>query len=470
MIRPEELLVDNFAGGGGASCGIEAALGRHVDIAINHSPAAIAMHRANHPRTKHYCESVWDVDPAEVCAGRPVGLVHLSPDCTHFSKAKGGKPVSRRIRGLAWLAVRWAKSVRPRVIVLENVEEFTTWGPLNADGKPDRSRNGRTFQRFVAKLRAYGYVVDWRILVAADFGAPTTRRRLFMVARCDGHSIVWPEPSHGRGHARPWRTAAEVIDWSLPVRSIFGRKKPLADATLRRIAAGVKRFVIESPRPFIAPVMHQGDQRTHDVAEPVRTVTAANRGELALVAAFMAKHYGGVVGHGVQLPLGTVTSVDHHSLAVAHLTKFYGTAGAGADVREPMPTVTANDRGGGHLAEVRAFLVKYYGASPASQQQSLLEPLHTVTSRARFGLVTIEGHDYQIVDVGMRILSPRELFAAQGFPPDYVIDAPIEPSGNRRARTLTKTAQIECAGNSVCLAVEEAVVAANFGRRFAEVA
>ncbi len=418
------LVVDNFAGGGGASTGIEAALGRPIDIAINHSPQAIAMHAANHPNTLHFCENVWQVDPAEVCAGRPVVLAWFSPDCTHFSRAKGGKPRSKKTRALAWVVVRWARAVRPAVIMLENVEEFLTWGPLGADGQPDARRAGRTFKMWVGKLRALGYNVEWRSLVAADFGAPTTRRRLFLIARCDGQPIVWPTPTHGRGRAKPWRTAAEIIDWSIPCPSIFDRKKPLAEATLRRIAAGLRRYVIEHPRPFVIPVRshggialvapcllpvtHQGGERVYPVDEPTRTITAANRGEIALAAATLIQ-----TGYG--------------------------------------------EREGQAPRVVQAFLVKYYGSSgrPESQQQSLFEPLHTATAKARFGLVVIEGTEYQIVDIGMRMLAEGELFAAQGFPADYVLDAPF------RHRRLNKTEAIELAGNSVCPPLSEALVRAN---------
>lgn len=491
-----DLIVDSFAGGGGASTGIEAALGRPVDIAINHSPAAIAMHRANHPRTLHLCENVWQVDPLAACGGRPVGFAHFSPDCTFFSRAKGGKPLDKKVRALAWTVIRWGRTVWPRVILLENVPEFLDWGPLNREGRPDPSRKGRTFRVWLGKLRALGYQVDHRLLVAADYGTPTTRRRLFLVARCDGEPIAWPEPTHGKGRQRPWRTAAEIIDWSLPCPSIFDRARPLAEATLQRIAAGVRRYVLESARPFVvkyhggrewrgqsvaeplhtvdtanhyalvAPtlVSHYGNSVGRSVCEPAPTVTAGGQGHTALVAALITKHYGnGVVGHGVERPLGAVTAIDHHAVTAAFLTKFYGTS-TGSDVREPLPTVTAEcDRGGGHLAEVRAFLVKYYGAEQ-SQQQSLFDPLHTVTTKARFGLVTVAGEAYQIADIGMRMLAPHELFAAQGFPPEYVIAPLFE------GRPLTKTAQIALAGNSVCPQVEEAIVRANLRERIAEVA
>lgn len=443
------LIIDNFAGAGGASLGIEMALGRHVDYAINHNPHALTMHEANHPHTTHLCEDVFDVSPRKLCAGRPVDLAWFSPDCKHFSKAKGGKPVEKKIRGLAWVALRWAKEVRPRVIILENVEEFQDWGPLCPDGRPDKARKGETFSRFVGSLQAIGYRVDWRELVAADFGAPTIRKRLFLVARCDGGPIVWPTPTHGAGLAT-WRTAAECIDWSLPCPSIFDRKRPLKENTLRRIAEGIRRYVLNAAEPFILTYYgpKRGEFRGQSLREPLRTQPTENRH--ALVTAFLAKHYGGVVGHEVDRPLGTVTAVDHHSLCSAFLTKFYGT-NCGADLRDPMPTVTAT---GQHLGEVRAFLIKYYGQGCG---QSLPEPMHTVTVNDRFGLVTIHGQDYQIVDIGLRMLQPRELARAQGFPDSY--------------RLLgTKTQQVAGIGNSVCPPVAAAVVRANVAQVAQEVA
>ena len=503
-----ELVVDNFAGGGGASTGIEAAIGRPVDIAVNHSPEAIAMHRANHPRTKHYCEDIWEVDPREACGSRPVGLLWASPDCTHFSRAKGGQPRAKEVRALANVVIRWARAVKPRTILLENVEEFQTWGPLDDKGFPIKTLAGEDFRAWLAELTACGYDVSFRTLVAADYGAPTTRKRLFLVAQRRGAAVIaWPTATHGKGRARAWRAASEIIDWSLPCPSIFGRKKPLAEATQRRIAAGLRRFVLESAQPFIVPVTHQGGPgRVYSLQDPMKTVTAANRGEMALVtptliqtgygeregqapraldierplgtvvsggkhalvAAWITKHFGGVVGHDADRTLGTVTCRDHHSLSTAFLTKFYGTSQHGAQIELPLPTVTTGGgRGGGHIGEVRAFLVKYYGSDgkPGSQQQTLFDPVHTVTTKARFGLVTIAGEDYQIVDIGMRMLSPRELFNAQGFPADYLID--IDFNG----KPMTKTAQIELAGNSVCPDAARALVEANVagarGRRVA---
>lgn len=395
-----ELIVDNFAGGGGASTGIELATGRSVDIAINHDPAAIAMHRANHPTSKHYCENVWDVDPVEACAGHPVGLAWFSPDCKHFSKAKGGKPVEKAIRGLAWGAVRWAKLVRPRVIILENVEEFTTWGPL-VGNRPDPKRKGQTFRRFVRALKHYGYKVEWNELRACDYGAPTIRKRFFMVARCDGLPIVWPEPTHGdpstlfvtSGMLNPWRTAAEVIDWSIPCPSIFARKKPLCENTMRRIARGLKKFVLDNPKPYIV------DKR---------------------FAPFLIQYHGEQSDKDVR----------------------------GQVIDRPLMTADASNRYG----LVTAFLLKYYGQG---EGQTLAEPLHTITTKDRFGIVTVSGELYQITDIGMRMLTPRELFRAQGFPEGYIIDRDAD------GRSYPKSAQVARCGNAVPPPFSEALVRAN---------
>lgn len=733
-----ELIIDNFAGGGGTSTGLEQAFGRPVDIAINHDPEALAMHAANHPHTTHLCESVWDVDPIKVTGNRPVGLVWLSPDCKHFSKAKGGKPVEKRIRGLAWVTLRWAAKCKPRVIMLENVEEFKTWGPLlvEADGsaKPDPAKKGKTFDSFIRQLRAHGYTVDYREMRGCDHDTPTIRKRFFLVARRDGIAIQWPEPTHGApdsigvraGKLLPYRTAAECIDFSLPCPSIFERDRPLAPATLRRIAKGIMRYVVDAADPFIVgaggparageprptarpfgtllarndsyfcastivPVTHQGGDRTESIGEPFRTITGAHRGEKALgvatlvqvgygeregqapralniekplgtvvgaaakhalveaelapfvmtnttghpgagadmpvptitaagnqavATAFLAKHYTGVVGSDLADPIGTVTACDHHSLVTAfltehanasnqrvmpadeplrticaqvkgghfsmvsaHITKFR-TGATGSPLDEPLHTVTAGgqqarpgtgnamgivtanmepispqaalssqapveqqaaafrtmqewaDRarsedasaiaahiqrdmgasvghaadaplgtvtaggggksalvtsnmiklrgtstaagtdeplgtvsaGGQHHAEVRAFLLSYYGTDQAPEIDG---PLATVTSRDRFGLVTIHGQDYQIVDIGLRMLQPRELFRAQGFPDDYIIgDDPAQ------GLKLTKSAQVRMCGNSVCPPMAKALIIANFAheREIARVA
>jgi len=775
-----ELIIDNFAGGGGTSTGLEAAFGRPVDIAINHDPEALAMHAINHPHTKHLCESVWDIDPIEVTGNQPVALVWLSPDCKHFSKAKGGKPVEKKIRGLAWVTLRWAAKCKPRVIMLENVEEFKTWGPLIQDEhghwKPDPAKRGKTFESFVRQLEAHGYKVDHRELRASDYDTPTIRKRFFLVARRDGLPIQWPAPTNGApdspavraGKLQPYRTAAECIDWSLECPSIFSRKRPLAEATLRRIAKGIMRYVVDAADPFIVgqggpiyagkpvtanqpigtlttenhravvvpsivPVTHQGSDRSESVHEPFRTITGAQRGEKALASAtlrpfvmtnttghpgadadsplptvtsagnqalavatmvqtgygerpavyhcpdcaldfkdkhatgagglapaecpqcgeenritlvstaqearaldiekplgtvvgstkaalvtaflnehanasnqrvmpadaplrtvcaqvkgghfglvsaalvgvggragdsrprgadeptatitakgdtavataFLAKHYTGVVGSDLEDPIGTVTSSDHHSLVTAHLTKFR-TGSTGSDLAEPVPTITAGPRenpagaphalgivtahieamysqkgeesrgqcagdplktvtasarhalmtsslvklrgtstaagtdeplhtisaGGQHHAEVRAFLLAYYGTD---QDQTPGSPLATVTSRDRFGLVTIHGQDYEIVDIGLRMLAPHELYRAQGFPAAYVIDEIPDPEllfvGGEQVDgdplslpriPLTKSAQVRMCGNSVCPPLSEALIRANF--------
>jgi len=421
-----EIIVDNFAGGGGASTGIELATGCSVDIAINHDPAAIAMHRANHPDTKHYCESVWDVDPREVTAGRPVALCWFSPDCTHFSKAKGGKPRDKNIRGLAWVAVRWAATVRPRVIILENVEEFVTWGPLTPDGYPDPKQKGRTFRSFVNALRRHGYAVEWRELRACDYGAPTIRKRLFLIARCDGRPIVWPDPTHGApdspevrsGKLKPWRTAAEIIDWSIPCPSIFERKRPLAENTLRRIGKGIWKFIINNPNPFISPV----EWETGDHSR--------------LVAAFLAKYHTETTddprGQTLDRPLLTQDTSNRFALVTARLQR----------AEEPNPS----------KERVYAFLIAYYGSSIG---QCLDEPLGTVVTKDRFGLVTIHGVNYQIVDIGMRMLEPHELFAAQGFPKSYIIDRDAD------GKPYPKSEQVARCGNSVPPPFAEALVRAN---------
>ena len=537
LALPGELIIDNFAGGGGASTGIERAFGRPVDVAINHNAEALAMHEANHPHTAHYCESVWDIDPIDVTKNQPVGLVWLSPDCKHFSKAKGGKPVEKKIRGLAWVALRWAAKCKPRVIMLENVEEFKTWGPLQIDAegnaRPDPSKKGQTFNSFVRQLKGLGYAVDWRELRACDYGAPTIRKRFFMVARRDGIAIAWPQPTHAApaslavkaGRMQPWHTAAQCIDWSIPCPSIFERKKPLADATLRRIAKGVMRYVVESAEPFIVNTANSkttGRAPNHWGAhEPLRTITSApgfaavaatlvqtgygeragqapraldigkplgtvvsGAAKHALVSAFLAKHYTGVGGSDMADPMGTVTSVDHHSLVTANLVHMgHGEGNDGSkrfshgvrDVTAPLNTITSSGmpaaivtsnlvklRGdnigqpvseplhtvsaqGTHHAEVRAFLLSYYGTD---QNPDITGPLATVT---------IKGQAYQIVDIGLRMLSPRELFRAQGFPANYIIG-----DDATQGLHLTKSAQVRMCGNSVCPPLSEALVRANF--------
>lgn len=537
-----ELIVDNFAGGGGASTGIEMATGYSVDIAINHDPEAIRMHKTNHPSTRHYCESVWDVDPVGVCGGRPVALAWFSPDCKHFSKAKGGKPKDKNIRGLAWVACRWAGLVRPRVIMLENVEEFKTWGPLNRAHRPIKKKQGVTYHKFVSQLQDLGYEVQTRELVAADYGAPTMRKRFFLIARCDGRPITWPEPTHApadsdavkAGRLNPYVGAYTQIDFSLPCPSIFDTSeeikqkygiravRPLAEKTMRRIARGLKKFVLDNPEPFIIQCNHGGERspgdikdplptitgkhgygivepymvqigqtgftedRSKDVRDPLTTVVSKNehcliepiliqyhsetapdevRGQgikdpimtvdgsnrYALVTSFLHKYFdGGYAGAGDRLgnPLPTVTAWDHNSIVTINLIQMNNHCD-GKDITKPLPTITAGD---GHFGEVRAFLVKYYGQGTG---QAVTDPLDTIPTHDRFGLVTIQGVDYQIVDIGLRMLEPRELYGCQGFPDDYIIDH------DYLGKSYPRAEQVKRCGNAVCPPIPAALVRAN---------
>lgn len=534
--------MDNFAGGGGASTGIELATGYSVDIAINHDPEAIKMHKANHPNTKHYCENVWTVDPVKACKGHPVGLAWFSPDCKHFSKAKGGKPKDKNIRGLAWVALRWAGLVRPRVIMLENVEEFKTWGPLNRRHHPIKSKQGKTFEKFVQQLTDLGYEVQFKELVAADYGAPTMRKRFFMIARYDGKPIAWPEQTHApadseavkAGLLKPYVGAYTQLDFSLPCPSIFDTSeeikekygiravRPLAQKTMDRIARGLKKFVLDNPEPFIIQCNHGGERRPNDIREPMPTITGKHgygivepymvqigqtgftkdrskdvreplttivsknehclisptliqyhsetskdgvRGQTiedpimtvdssnryGLVTSFLHKYYdGGYKGAGetVENPLPTVTAWDHNSVVTANLIQMNNHCD-GKDIRQPLPTITAGD---GHFGEVRAFLIKYYGQGTG---QDIKDPLDTVTAQDRFGLVTINGTDYQIVDIGLRMLEPRELYGCQGFPDDYIIDH------DYTGKTYPRSEQVRRCGNAVCPPIPAALVKAN---------
>lgn len=491
-----ELVVDNFAGGGGASTGIEMATGYSVDIAINHDPEAIRMHKANHPYTKHYCEDVWQVDPVKACNGHPVGLAWFSPDCKHFSKAKGGKPKDKFIRGLAWVACRWAGLVRPRVIMLENVEEFKTWGPLNRRHHPIKSKQGKTFKKFVQQLTDLGYEVQFKELIAADYGAPTMRKRFFMIARCDGKPIIWPDPTHApadseavkAGLLKPYVGAYTQLDFSLPCPSIFDTSeeikekygiravRPLAPKTMERIARGLKKFVLENPEPFIIQCNHSGERKSNDIRDPMPTITGKHgygivepymvqigqtgftadrskdvREPLTTIVTFLHKYYdGGYKGAGesMEKPLPTVTAWDHNSVVTANLIQMNNHCD-GRDVRDPIPTITAGD---GHFGEVRAFLIKYYGQGTG---QDVKDPLDTVTAQDRFGLVTINGTDYQIVDIGLRMLEPRELYGCQGFPDDYIIDR------DYTGKTYPRSEQVRRCGNAVCPPIPAALVRAN---------
>lgn len=531
-----ELIVDNFAGGGGASTGIELATGYSVDIAINHDPEAIKMHKANHPNTKHYCEDVWQVDPVKACNGHPVGLAWFSPDCKHFSKAKGGKPKDKFIRGLAWVACRWAGLVHPRVIMLENVEEFKTWGPLNRGHHPIKAKQGKTFEKFVSQLTELGYEVQFRELVAADYGAPTMRKRFFLIARCDGKPIVWPKPTHApadseavkAGLLKPYVGAYTQLDFSLPCPSIFDTSeeikekygiravRPLAPKTMERIAKGLKKFVLDNAEPFIVQVNHSeplnmvtgkhgfgimepymvqigqtgfAADRSKDVREPLTTIVSKNEhcliepklapymgtnttnhsggnckdpihtittgNQQCLISPTLIQYHsetvkGEVRGQSIDKPIMTVDGSNRYGLVTSFLSKFYKT-GIGQDIREPLGTVTAN-AGGGHFGEVRAFLIKYYGDATG---QDIKNPLDTVTTKDRFGLVTIKGVDYQIVDIGLRMLEPRELYGCQGFPDDYIIDH------DYTGKTYPRSEQVRRCGNAVCPPIPAALVRAN---------
>lgn len=631
-LRPGEIVVDLFAGGGGASEGLKQAIGIDPALAYNHDELAIGMHAANHPLTQHHREDIWHADPRVDVAGRPIGWFHASPDCTHFSQAKGGQPRSRKTRALSWVVLKWVgqllradrlhgTNTAPRIISMENVWQILTWGPLVAkrcsrtgrvitldlvqavhpeSGKPMFRRgkpvmvnrvankgervpverqalvphkrySGRTWLQFVAALRALGYAVEWRKLVASDYGAGTSRERLFLLGRRDGQPIVWPEPTHGPAPGqKPRVTAADCLDFSIPCPSIFTRDRPLADATMRRIAKGVMRHVINSADPFIVPATHQGGDRVHSVRDPMRTITAANRGELMLVAPelapFLTEHanasrqrtmaageplptvcagvkgghfsvvsptlvqtgYGEREGQApraldLQQPLGTIVAGGvKHAVAAPHLVKFRGdsigtgatepvptiTSGAGAarpagaahalgmssafmvqaahgegrpdgpkrwgtgskDARSPVGTVTASGNGGHALPEaelaqlspeqeagalrVAAFLVKYYGSGIAV---NLHDPVDTVTTKDRLALVTvvIKGTPYVIVDIGLRMLKPHELFRAQGFPVTYIIDRTADGT------VLKTTAQVRMCGNSVSPPPFYALIAAN---------
>lgn len=558
MDTKPEIDVVLFCGGGGADTGIEQATGTPVDIAINHDAEAIGMHAANHPQTMHFKEDVFAVHPLVATRGRSVRLLWASPDCTHFSIAKGGTPCSKKIRSLAWVVIKWAKTVRPRMIFLENVKEFQTWGPLGPDNRPDKSRAGETFNRWIAELRGLGYQVEWRILAACDFGAPTSRKRLFLIARCDGQPIVWPDPTHGdpkspetkKKKLKPWHTAAEIIDWTIPCPSIFERKKPLSENTLRRIAKGIQKFVLNNPKPFIVSIAnwsndsinpadkplttvtanpkgghhalvvptlvqvnHTGnDHRTQTPDNPLPTLTAKNGHAVAaatlinigygekpgqkarvpgldvplgtvvsggkkhalvsaflarqygqsvgtdadaplgtitridhsqVVTAFLAKHYTGATGSEMNKPVDTITAIDHNSLVTSHLVKMRGT-NIGQSVEEPLQTISAQ---GKHFAEVRALLVKYYGNE--KDGQPLNEPLDTVPTKDRFALITvyIGSEPYVIVDIGLRMLQPHELYAAQGFPADLY----LRPSGRRYPDNQDGTgAEMRQRGLSAC--------------------
>ena len=533
-----KLVVDMFAGGGGASTGIEQAIGRHVDIAINHDADAIGMHTVNHPQTRHYREDIRRVDPRVVTQGVPVGLLHASPDCTHHSQALGGQPRSQEIRSLAWMVIRWAGQTRPDVITLENVEQMLQWSPLvakrdpatgrvitldkvkNAEGKtvyrvadpgevvprgnqflvPSKKDTGRNWKHFVQALRDLGYKVEWRVIRNADLGAHSTRTRLYMVARCDGLPIVWPEKTHARkpvGSLKPWRPAADCIDWSIPGTSIFGRKKPLAEATMRRIAHGMKKFVLDSENPYIAAgaartmiQMGYGERdgqapRALDLGMPLGVVTAGGQ-KFATAAACLVQ-----MGHGqgsgatarrsygandIKGPVGAITaSGGGQGLATAFMVQANGgfNATPARDLQEPVSTVTTSGSqqqlAVAHLAQYQlsqddeagalqcaAFLMRYHASG--GQWADLRDPMTTITTHDRLALVTVwlKGEPWVIVDITLRMLVPRELYNAQDFPKGYVIDR------TDTGKVLTKTAQVRMAGNSVSPLPMQLIVAANY--------
>lgn len=511
-VSVDGLVVDLFAGGGGASTGLAWALGRDPDIAINHDAEALTLHAANHPRTRHLQNDITRVLPLEATGGRKVAILHASPDCTHFSKAKGGKPRSQHIRDLAWVVIRWAEDTRPTLITLENVEEFLTWGPLSHEGYPIKSQAGQTFRSWARCLRRLGYKVAWRLLRACDYGAPTTRKRLFVVARRDGGRIVWPRPTHGdpkssevqAGKLLPWRTAAECIDWGIRSQSIFNRKKPLAFNTQRRIAEGLRRYVFQAAEPFI--VTNTSGHVPHGIKEPLSTVTTGNQQMLAVpfvLTYYGPKKEGDFRGRSLRAPLPTQTTENRFAVVAPVLSRQFGKS-TGQSVDKPHPTITQCNHDAlisamlvgaegleqsGEPASVSVLLrtvmprntkalatacmVKYYGNEQGGVP--VLMPLHTITSKNHMGLVTARiggideravqtrawlrawgvigpdddaiichaGQACRIIDICMRMLTPRELYIAQGFPTDYKIDTPYN------GKPLTKTAQIRMCGNSV---------------------
>lgn len=575
----DDIYVDSFAGGGGASTGIELATGHPVDIAINHDESAIMMHKRNHPFTEHYREDVWGIDPVQATRGRHVRLAWFSPDCKHFSRAKGAALVDKKIRGLAWIVLKWAGLVRPDVIMLENVPEFVTWGPVRK-GKPVKSKAGQTYRKWHAQLSALGYQIESRELCAADYGAPTIRTRFCLIARCDGKPIRFPEPTHAprdsedvkNGKKKPWRAAAEIIDWSLPCYSIFASKeeikrrygatvmRPLKENTLKRIARGLDKFVLKSAAPFIVECKHshgsvhdidfpvrtitskdsfalaypkaipfimsnntnnaphgmnepiptattgnrnflvaanliqyhseqnEKEVRAQGVADPLKTVDTENRYGLAAVhltqyfsgdghyhgldeplatvttreregvtAAFLSKYYTGVDGAEVKEPLPTVTGIDHNSLAAVHLSHFKG-QDKGQHPSDPLMTVTARD---GQFAEIRTVIQKYDENTPNDlgfwhEIRGLLNTYCGYTLKDdEVLLLGIGGIWYFLYDIGLRMLAPRELYDAMGFPHDYIIDKDVDGNPIRRGD------QVARCGNAVCPPIAEAMVRAN---------
>lgn len=519
----KELVVDFFAGGGGASIGIELATGRPVDIAVNHDPDAIAMHKVNHPFTMHFQEDVFAIDPEETTGGRPVGIMWASPDCKHFSKAKGGAPVEKKIRGLSWVVLRWAmSSVSPRCIFMENVEEIQTWGPLvEVDGKirPDPKRTGETFKGFMAMLttgidkshpafaeaceflkiapdsiqagrlaKGLGYKAEWKVLKACDYGAPTIRKRFYMVARRDGLPIVWPAPTHGKG-LKPYRTAAECIDWSIPCPSIFDRKKELAVNTQRRIARGLDKFVIKNPQPFIIPIGY-GERngqapRVSDIKDPLSTVVSSGKHYVVepqvqpyimsnntnnepimtvdgsprygINACYISKYFSGEKQAGTDItePAPTVTGIDHSAVVESHLCVLRNNMGC-QSFKGQMPTMT----GKVHEAQIVTYIQKLDSTQDLKNREKVRNLLNTYAgyniAEDEILIIEINGVQHFIADIGMRMLKAKELKLAQGFPDDYVID--IEPYIGKK---YSEAKQIARLGNAVCPPVATALIRAN---------
>lgn len=485
----DSIYVDSFAGGGGASTGIELATGHPIDIAINHDESAILMHRCNHPYTEHYREDIWQINPVEVTRGRHIRLAWFSPDCKHFSRAKGAALVDKKIRGLAWVVLRWAGLVRPDIIMLENVPEFVTWCPVRK-GKPVKKKKGLTYQKWCKQLTDLGYVFETRELCAADYGAPTIRKRFCLIARCDGEPIVFPERTHApadseevkSGIFKPWRSAAEIIDWSLPCYSIFESKeiikekysvrvnRPLKPNTLRRIARGLDKFVLKSSEPYIieyqkqdviTPVLIQyhSEQKNENVRgqglrEPIMTIDGSNR--YGLAAMHLTQYFSGDGHyHSVEEPLATITTMEREGVTAAYLSEYYGNARDGINLNKPLQTITAKDREG----IVFVTMVKCSDNTQLGYWPEIRELLNTYCdynlSDDEILLLNIGNTKYYIHDIGLRMLSPRELYDAMGFPHDYVIDKDIH------GKKITRTAQVARCGNAVCPPLAEALVRAN---------
>lgn len=483
QVMNKGLIIDCFAGGGGASVGIEMALGRQVDIAVNHDPDAILMHKTNHPDTLHLTEDIFKVDLQKYVNGRHVSLMWASPDCTSHSKAKGGKPRNQGLRILPWAVYKHAKAILPDVIIMENVEEIQQWGPLDDGGHPIPERKGEDYRKFIASMKSLGYTFDSRELVAADYGAPTTRKRWYAVFRRDGKDIVWPEPTHNRGGTdglKPWEPIHKYLDLQDPGRSVFGREKPLAGKTMNRIARGVGKFVFNCPEPFIVQVNHGGDNsRGRGINEPLPTVTQKHG--FGMVSPLLIQYHSETSGNGVRgqpvtEPVQTIDTSNRYGLVMSFLTKFYK-SGTGQGLNEPIHTITTSP---GHFGTVSVltvewqklkeagideetaqkctwvsqFIMEYYGCGTG---QTLGEPLHTIVTKDRFALVTVLGNEYVLLDIFLRMLKPEELKLGQGFPKDYIIDH--DHNGNR----YPVSKQVARIGNSVVPVMARKLVEANCG-------